>query len=99
METIETYVAAIQAKAKAEYERLKYWMPVPIYIIATGKRFHKVIEKTTMEAKSGAVHCFVEIATGNIYKPAGWNAPAKGVRGNLQDEVRPLLCGDFYRYR
>ena len=73
-------------------------MPVPIYIIATGKRFHKVIEKTTMEAKSGAVHCFVEIATGDIYKAATWNAPAKGIRGNIQNEKRPLLGGDYYRY-
>lgn len=99
METIETYVAEIQAKIEAEYVRLKYHMKPPIYVVVTGKRFHKVIEKTTQEAKSGSVHCFVEIATGNIYKPAGWNAPAKGVRGNLQDVVRPLLCGDYYKYR
>lgn len=29
------------------------------------------------------VHCFIEIATGDIYKAATWNAPAKHVRGNI----------------
>mgnify|MGYP003136102409 FL=1 len=38
---------------------------------------------------SGAIHCFVEKTTGDIYKPAGWKAPyTKGnncVRGNIYD--------------
>ena len=39
---------------------------------------------------SGAIHCFVEKSTGNIFKPAGWKTPyLKGmnaVRGNIYDE-------------
>ena len=38
---------------------------------------------------SGAIHCFVEKQTGNIFKPAGWKSPyTKGnnaVRGNIYD--------------
>ena len=38
---------------------------------------------------SGAIHCFVEKTTGDIYKPAGWKSPyLKGnnaVRGNIYD--------------
>ena len=38
---------------------------------------------------SGAIHCFVEKQTGNIFKPAGWKTPyTKGnnaVRGNIYD--------------
>jgi len=38
---------------------------------------------------SGAIHCFVERTTGNIFKPAGWKSPyLKGmnaVRGNIYD--------------
>ena len=96
METIETYVAAIQTAQQVEWNALKYWMPVPVYSIITGKRFHKVV-RTSPPSTGGSAHCFVEIATGDIYKPASWNAPAKGVRGNIQNEKRPLLCVDYYR--
>ena len=99
MNAIEMYVAEIQAAAQARYDALKYTIPAPVYSISTGKRFHKVIEKSSMSGTSGSVHCFVDIATGDIYKPASWNAPAKGIRGNLQDAKKPLLCGDFYRYQ
>jgi hypothetical protein len=96
METIETYVAAIQAAAQARYDALKYTIPAPKYSFNTGKRFYKVMENRPYSGGS-SVHCFVEIATGDIYKPASWNTPAKGVRSNLQATDRPLLCGDYYR--
>jgi len=32
-----------------------------------------------------SVYCFVDIATGDILKAAGWSAPAKGARGNIFD--------------
>jgi len=32
---------------------------------------------------SCSVYCFVEKATGNILKAAGWKTPAKGARGNI----------------
>ncbi len=35
--------------------------------------------------KAGSIHAFIEIATGDIFKPAGWKAPAKGARGNVTD--------------
>ena len=45
--------------------------------------------KTLIGGDSGAIHCFVEKTTGDIYKPAGWKAPyTKGnncVRGNIYD--------------
>lgn len=42
-----------------------------------GRRYIKVIT-------AGSVYAFVEIATGDIYKPATWTAPAKYVRGNIR---------------
>lgn len=33
------------------------------------------------------VLCFVEIETGTILKAAGWNAPAKGGRGNIATTI------------
>ena len=45
--------------------------------------------KTLIGGDSGAIHCFVEKTTGDIYKPAGWKAPYTNgnncVRGNIYD--------------
>jgi hypothetical protein len=46
-----------------------------------------------------SVHSFVERSTGNILKPAGWNAPAKGVRGNIKDEDDGASALDAYGVR
>ena len=34
-----------------------------------------------------SVHAFVDPATGDVYKAAGWKSPAKGVRYNLLDQA------------
>lgn len=34
--------------------------------------------------RAGSVHAFID-ANGNVYKPAGWKAPAKHVRYSLTD--------------
>ena len=36
--------------------------------------------------RAGSIHAFIDIATGDIFKPAGWKAPAKGARGNIRDQ-------------
>lgn len=37
--------------------------------------------------RAGSIHAFIDIATGDIFKPAGWKAPAKGARGNIRDQA------------
>lgn len=95
METpIENYVNEISLAQKNEWLNYGYDMTkVPTFGIEYGKRFAKIVV-TTWGQKS--VHCFVEITTGNIYKASGWSAPAKGIRGNISNEKKPLLCGQFY---
>lgn len=46
-----------------------------------GKRYAKVFAVDTSFSRS--VVAFVDMATGDIYKPASWKGPAKGVRGNV----------------
>ncbi len=93
--TILDYVKEIEAAKTIEWERNKFDMTkVPTYGIEMGKRFAKIVV-TSWGQKS--VHCFVEIATGDIYKAATWSAPAKGVRGNISKEKKPLLGYDYYR--
>lgn len=36
-------------------------------------------------------YCFIDLATGDILKPAGYKAPAKGKSGNIL-EANPLAC-------
>lgn len=48
------------------------------HTISVGKKYLKVVS-------DGSVKFFVD-GDGNIFKPASWAAPAKGIRGNLFSE-------------
>ena len=64
------------------------------FVFKTGKKFHKVYFLEYQEASeyynrkagytSGSVHAFIDIQTGEVYKPASWKAPAKHVRFDLR---------------
>ncbi|MEC8248870.1 MAG: hypothetical protein VX070_05570 [Bacteroidota bacterium] len=43
------------------------------------------------------VHAFVDITTGDVFLPAGWNAPAKGARFNLFENKEALFEGVMRR--
>jgi len=55
------------------------------FTIETGRRYLKIIQ-------DNSVHAFVDKTTGDVYKPAGWKAPAKIVRYNLLDEQSRIKC-------
>ena len=46
--------------------------------IQTGRKYHKI------NVKNGGVHAFVDKNTGEVYKPASYNSPAKHVRYDLR---------------
>lgn len=48
--------------------------------ILPGRKYDKII---TVGTSQRFVHAFVDRETGDLYKPEGWNKPAKGVRGNI----------------
>ena len=52
------------------------------FYIESGRKYHKVIMET--ESGSCSVHAFVDKKTGEVYKPASYKAPAKGVRFDLR---------------
>lgn len=63
-----------------------------------GKRFVKVVSRRP-GSTGGSAFAFIDIATGDIYKPAGWSTPAKGARGNIRKgDASNLWCGAFTRY-
>jgi len=45
-----------------------------------GSKFYKII---MISHGSRSVYCFVDKRNGDIFKSAGWRAPAKGVRGSI----------------
>src|SRR5688572_29114511 len=62
----------------------------PVFFVRRGQVYDKICHhdarhhKDAAENQSGAVFCFVN-ASGEVFKAAGWKAPAKGVRARLAD--------------
>ena len=57
--------------------------PAPEYkfTVESGRKYHKIM--MTTDSGSRSIHAFVDMKTGEVYKPASIKAPAKGVRFNL----------------
>jgi len=51
------------------------------YIKEGGRKYHKIVMNT---GNRRSVHAFVDKKTGEVYKPASFKAPAKGVRYDLR---------------
>ena len=63
------------------------------FVVKTGKRYYKIVQqefetweksKYYGQYRDGSVHAFVDKQTGQVYKPASWQAPAKHVRFDLR---------------
>ena len=52
------------------------------FYIVCGRKYHKIIMETGDGSRS--VHAFVDKKTGEVYKPASFKSPAKGVRFDLR---------------
>ena len=65
--------------------------PQNIYFhFSRGKYYYKII-MTYQDTKHDNVHAFVNIKTGDIYKPASWSAPYRQVRYNIWTQFDKLL--------
>ena len=58
----------------------------PEYAVASGRKFHKIVK---IDTGGRTAHSFVDQAN-NLYKAAGWAAPAKGIRYNLNTDMPKL---------
>ena len=60
------------------------------FIIKNGRKYYKIMEhefdtfRDRNEYREGSVHAFVDKNTGEVYKPASYNSPAKHVRYDLR---------------
>jgi len=59
------------------------------YEIEEGRKYYKIIK---IQSGFCGVHAFVDKQTGDVYKPASWKSPAKGIRYNLLDAVSREKC-------
>ncbi len=84
---LEGFRATAESLVRAHFERNGYTFATPnVEIKRGGRKFLKLIKTETVktgEKRGLSVHSFVEIATGDIFMPAGWKAPAKHARGNI----------------
>ena len=66
-------------RLQADYDRqYKENLNPSKFSITSGRKYHKILDR------KGSVHAFVNKQTGELYKPASWNAPAKHVRYDLR---------------
>ena len=67
---------------KAKLDKFSYY---------DGKKYLKVVREEYDERndrwRDTTVHAFINRATGEVYKPASWKAPAKHVRFDLSNDL------------
>ncbi len=88
-EALEDFRATAEGVKRTHFATQGFTFAVPTVTIAKGgRKFIKLIagenDPATGEARTHTgVHSFVEVATGDIFKPASFKAPAKHARGNI----------------
>lgn len=66
----ETFASLLNEKFPADTHHTHY-------SVDTGRKYHRIVDHLTNGQRM--VHAFVD-NKGNVYKSAGWKAPAKGIR-------------------
>ena len=86
-DALTVYLDALTSKDAGNYYR---------YVVHVGRKYIKVIRESDNQR---SVHSFID-KQGNVYKPAGWAGPAKGVRWNLLTQMDKLVevCDPYGGY-
>ena len=73
------------------------------FVIKKGRKYLKIVNQQfddmgpnpTNQYRDGSVHAFIDRETGDVYKPASWNKPAKHVRYNLLERKDREFLFDY----
>ena len=73
------------------------------YIVKKGRKYLKIVNQQfddmgpnpSYKYRNGSVHAFIDRETGDVYKPASWNKPAKHVRYNLLERKDREFLFDY----
>jgi hypothetical protein len=88
-DALEGFRATAEGVARKHFADNDYTFAVPNVEIAKGGRKYIKLIRTESDTETGEVrgqsfvHSFVEIATGDIFKPASFKVPAKHARGSI----------------
>ena len=92
MDFVDKYLKELTEAHIKQYDEMFPNLEYPKFTATYGKKYIKVIRTRGQEL----VHCFLDF-DGNIYKAASWKTPAKGIRGNVNNETYPLMGGEYYK--
>ena len=68
------------------------------FVIKNGRKYYKIMQhdfdtfQDRNEYREASVHAFVDKKTGQVYKPASYNAPAKHVRFDMRIINQREIC-------
>ena len=79
------YTHKLAQKLQEDYNRSSTANRI-VFEITEGRKYYKLVEV------NGGVHAFIDKNTGDVFKPASWNKPAKHVRYNLLDSASRGEC-------
>ena len=78
-EKVEKWVWQLCRALEASYDRRYPNSSDPVtFRMESGRKYWKIMQN------HGGVHAFIDKKTGEVYKPASWRGPAKGVRYDLR---------------
>ena len=90
---INQLIEALIANFEGKHSNDNNYMTFDVH---PGTKYHKIIEVTNdgpnRLGPSRSVHCFVDKNTGEVYMPASYRGPAKGVRYNLLNDKSFEAC-------
>ncbi len=89
---LSLWVAAVQGMITKSQEELvaKGFAPT-VVLVERGPKYARIVrfsEQTVggkKETVERSAYAFIDLATGDVLKPAGWKGPAKHARGNILD--------------
>jgi len=89
--SVRMYESSTSDYSKKQLENVKNGTAnLTKFVIKNGRKYYKIMEhefdtfRDRNEYREGGVHAFVDKNTGEVYKPASYNAPAKHVRYDLR---------------
>ena len=66
-----------------------------VFVSKTGSKYTKIMTADSDTLPGSSAYAFIDNKTGDVLKSASWAAPARGSRGNINDESGLKACGKY----